>query len=66
MDSDETTAASRTPGESRTKVHEEALLALVALGFSRPAMEKSLQTILAQTNAPSDSQGLIKAVLNNL
>ncbi|MCE2839890.1 MAG: Holliday junction branch migration protein RuvA [Bacteroidetes bacterium] len=66
MDSDETTPASRTPGESRTKVHEEALLALVALGFSRPAMEKSLQTILAQTNAPSDSQGLIKAVLNNL
>lgn len=61
-----TMSAGSSIGSTRTKVHEEALLALVALGFSRPAMEKSLQTVLAQNNAPLDAEGLIKAVLHSL
>jgi len=66
--SDETSTAPSnfSGGSTRTKVHEEALLALVALGFSRPAMEKNLQTVLAQNNAPTDAEGLIKAVLHSL
>jgi len=51
---------------SSTKIQDEALLALIALGFSRPAMEKSLKHILSDPQAPTDTQGLIKAVLHSL
>lgn len=51
---------------SNTKIQEEALLALVALGFSRPAMEKSLRNILSDSPSPHDTESLIRAVLHSL
>jgi Holliday junction DNA helicase RuvA len=51
---------------SHTKIQEEALLALVALGFSRPAMEKSLRNILSDPQSPRDTESLIRAVLHSL
>lgn len=51
---------------SHTKIQEEALLALVALGFARPAMEKSLRTILSAPQPPPDTESLIRAVLHSL
>jgi len=51
---------------SHTKIQEEALLALVALGFSRPAMEKSLRNILSDPKSPRDTESLIRAVLHSL
>ncbi|MFM8318151.1 MAG: Holliday junction branch migration protein RuvA [Bacteroidota bacterium] len=51
---------------SHTKMQEEALLALVALGFSRPAMEKSLRNILSDPQSPHDTESLIRAVLHSL
>jgi Holliday junction DNA helicase RuvA len=54
------------PGQPRSEVREEALAALIALGYSRPIAEKAIRKALATGPAvEADVQTLIKAALGN-
>jgi Holliday junction DNA helicase RuvA len=54
-----------TPSYNKNK--EEALMALVALGFPRPAAEKAIEKSIKQQGLSSDNvEALIKAALKNL
>jgi holliday junction DNA helicase RuvA len=54
-----------TPSYNKNK--DEALMALVTLGFPRPAAEKALEKSLKQQGVSSDNvEALIKAALKNL
>jgi Holliday junction DNA helicase RuvA len=54
-----------TPSYNKNK--EEALMALIALGFPRPAAEKAIEKSIKQQGLSSDNvEALIKAALKNL
>lgn len=54
-----------TPSYNKNK--EEALMALVALGFPRPAAEKAIEKCIKQQGLSTDNvEALIKAALKNL
>jgi Holliday junction DNA helicase RuvA len=54
-----------TPSYNKNK--EEALMALIALGFPRPAAEKAIEKSIKQQGVSSDNvEALIKAALKNL
>jgi Holliday junction DNA helicase RuvA len=47
-------------------VREEALLALVTLGFPKAQMEKSINQLLAKADAPQSVEALIKQILRTV
>jgi Holliday junction DNA helicase RuvA len=54
------------PGQPRSEVREEALAALMALGYSRPIAEKAIRkALLSGPEVEADVQTLIKASLKN-
>lgn len=52
-------------GATNNKIKEEALQALLTLGFPRPVAEKNIATVLKKSSPDISLEGLIKASLKN-
>ena len=62
----EHSGAFTTPGDARSSVHGEAILALTSLGYSRPVAEKAVRAASGEPGAADETlEGLLKAALRH-